>query len=153
MKIRFHKHISYLDDLGAVWRRQDAGWTDTNLSLGIAIWTPIAVEGATMQMMHGNGFGFNWKGLYLTSLMDHHANWRERADELSESLKVTMLAGEYILRKYQGRYYAKCQNLSRVLRVASIVRRVRGPLAPQPRTARCGRRASRHGPLRRRGRL
>ena len=71
-----------------------------------------------MQMMHGNGFGFNWKGLYLTSLMDHHANWRSRADELSESLKVTILAGEYILRKYQGRYYAKCQNLSRVLRAA-----------------------------------
>ena len=81
-------------------------------ALGIAIWTPIAVEGATMQMMHGNGFGFNWKGLYVTSLMDHHANWRARADELSESLKVTILAGEYILRKYQGRYYAKCQNLS-----------------------------------------
>jgi amidase len=87
-------------------------------ALGIAIWTPIAVEGATMQMMHGNGFGFNWKGLYVTSLMDHHANWRARADELSESLKVTILAGEYILRKYQGRYYAKCQNLSRVLRGA-----------------------------------
>ena len=87
-------------------------------ALGIAIWTPIAVEGATMQMMHGNGFGFNWKGLYLTSLMDHHANWRGRADELSESLKVTILAGEYILRKHQGRYYAKCQNLSRVLRAA-----------------------------------
>jgi amidase len=85
-------------------------------ALGLAIWTPIAVEGAIMQMMHGNGFGFNWKGLYLTSLMDHHSNWRSRADELSESLKVTMLAGEYLLRKYQGRYYAKCQNLSRVLR-------------------------------------
>jgi amidase len=87
-------------------------------SLGIAIWTPIAVEGATVQMMHGNGFGFNWKGLYLTSLMDHHAGWRARADELSETLKVTILAGEYILRKYQGRYYAKCQNLSRALRAA-----------------------------------
>jgi amidase len=87
-------------------------------ALGIAIWTPIAVEGATMQMMHGNGFGFNWRGLYLTSLMDHHADWRGRADELSETLKVTMLAGEYVLRKYQGRYYAKCQNLSRVLRAA-----------------------------------
>jgi amidase len=87
-------------------------------SLGVAIWTPIAVEGATTQMMHGNGFGFNWKGLYLTSLMDHHAGWRMRADELSETLKVTMMAGEYFLRKYGGRYYSKCQNLSRVLRAA-----------------------------------
>jgi amidase len=85
-------------------------------ALGLAIWTPIAVEGALMQMMYGNGFGFNWKGLYLTSLMDHHANWRSRADELSETLKVSMLAGEYLLRKYQGRYYAKSQNLGRVLR-------------------------------------
>ena len=36
--------------------------------LGPPIWLPIAVEGATMQMMQGNGYGFNWKGLYVTSL-------------------------------------------------------------------------------------
>jgi len=30
--------------------------------LGQAIWLPIAAEGATMQMMLGNGFGFNWQG-------------------------------------------------------------------------------------------
>ena len=27
-------------------------------------------------MMHGNGMGFNWEGLYITSLLDAHANWR-----------------------------------------------------------------------------
>ena len=41
---------------------------------GMAIWTPIAVEGATEQMMNGNGFGFNWKGLYITSLIDAHSS-------------------------------------------------------------------------------
>ena len=40
-----------------------------------------AAEGATMQMMLGNGFGFNWQGLYVNSLLDAHSNWRmERQD-------------------------------------------------------------------------
>jgi amidase len=86
--------------------------------LGPAIWTPIAVEGATWQMMNGNGYGFNWKGLYVTSLIDAHASWRARADELSETLKATILFGQYALNKYRGHYYAKCQNLARKLRAA-----------------------------------
>ena len=78
-----------------------------------AVWSAIAHEGATMQMMHGNGFGFNWKGLYLPSLMRAHDSWRDRADELSESLKVTMLMGQYMLNKHRGVHYAKAQNLVR----------------------------------------
>jgi amidase len=86
--------------------------------LGPAIWTPIAVEGATWQMMNGNGYGFNWKGLYVTSLIDAHANWRTRADELSDTLKATILFGQYVLNKHRGRYYAKAQNLARKLTAA-----------------------------------
>src|SRR5499426_700522 len=86
--------------------------------LGPAIWTPIAVEGATWQMMNGNGYGFNWKGLYVTSLIGAHASWRARADELSDTLKATILFGQYALNKYRGHYYAKCQNLARRLRAA-----------------------------------
>ena len=26
-----------------------------------------------MQMMLGNGFGFNWQGLYITSMLDFHS--------------------------------------------------------------------------------
>ncbi|HEY6354184.1 MAG TPA: amidase, partial [Burkholderiaceae bacterium] len=48
---------------------------------GPAIWTPIALEGLQAQMMHGNGMGFNWEGLYTTSLLDAHANWRARANQ------------------------------------------------------------------------
>jgi amidase len=70
--------------------------------LGPAIWTPIAVEGATWQMMNGNGYGFNWKGLYVTSLIDAHANWRSRADELSDTLKATILLGQHVLNKHRG---------------------------------------------------
>jgi amidase len=87
-------------------------------ALGHAIWTPIALEGLTDLMMKGNGFGTNWKGLYVTSLLDAHSNWRARADELSDSLKIAMFAGEYFQKHYRGRYYAKAQNLSRQLRAA-----------------------------------
>jgi amidase len=82
---------------------------------GPVIWSAIAHEGATMQMMHGNGFGYNWKGLYVTSLMKAHDGWRSRADELSATLKVTMMLGHYMLRKHRGQHYAKAQNLARQL--------------------------------------
>jgi amidase len=85
---------------------------------GAAIWLPVAAEGATMQMMLGNGFGFNWQGLYLTSMLDFHSAWRARADELSDSLKNTMLLGHYMVTRYRGHYYAKAQNLVRRLRRA-----------------------------------
>ncbi len=83
---------------------------------GPAIWTPIGLEGLTNQMMLGNGFGTGWEGLYTTSLLDYHSNWRSRADELSDTLKISMLVGQYHLKHTRGRYYAKAQNLARQLR-------------------------------------
>jgi amidase len=82
---------------------------------GPAIWIPIALEGLQAQMMAGNGMGFNWKGMYTTSLLDAHANWRARANELSRTLKISMLIGEYFIRNYRGHFYAKAQNLARAL--------------------------------------
>ena len=82
---------------------------------GPAIWTPIALEGLQAQMMNGNGMGFNWKGLYTTSLLDAHANWRARANELSQTLKLSMMVGEYFMKQYRGHFYAKAQNLGRLL--------------------------------------
>ena len=86
--------------------------------VGGAIWLPIAAEGATAQMMLGNGFGFNWQGQYVVSLLDAHSAWRERADELSDTLKNTMLLGQYMITHYRGRYYAKAQNLVHALKRA-----------------------------------
>ena len=34
--------------------------------------------------------GFNWEGLYTTSLLDAHANWRARANQLSRTLKISV---------------------------------------------------------------
>jgi amidase len=97
------------------------GATVDNISIpwhlhGPAIWTPIGLEGLTNQMMIGNGFGTGWEGLYTTSLLDYHSNWRSRADELSDTLKISMMVGQYHLKHTRGRYYAKAQNLSRQLR-------------------------------------
>lgn len=106
---------------GAVFAAQGAIVTEIDLPLhaiGKDIWSPIALEGLQMQMMHGNGMGFNWKGQYTVSLLDAHAAWRERADDLSASLKLSMFVGEYFLRHHRGRFYAKAQNQARRLRAA-----------------------------------
>ena len=86
--------------------------------MGAAIWTPVASEGAQIQMMLGNGMGYNWKGLYTVSLLDAHSAWRERADTLSDTLKITMLVGQYFVSQYRGRFYAKAQNLARMLKAS-----------------------------------
>ena len=85
---------------------------------GPPIWTIIATEGATQQMMKDNGHGFNWKGLYLTSMVDAHSAWRMRADELADTVKYTMMVGEYMIETGRGRHYAKAQNLGRKLTAA-----------------------------------
>src|SRR5207302_9043607 len=43
---------------------------------------------------------------------------RVRANDLSETVKLVALLGQYMQDNYQGRYYAKAQNLARVLRAA-----------------------------------
>src|SRR5438046_6382070 len=100
----------------ATFRQLGAQVDEVSIPLHLAgpvIWTPIAVEGATWQMLNGNGFGFNWKGLYVTSLIDAHSAWRQRAGEFSDPLKTTTRFGQYALNKYRGHYYEKSQHLAR----------------------------------------
>lgn len=86
---------------------------------GIHVWNAIALEGATALMVAGNSMGTNWKGHYTTSLLDAYARGRiARADDLSETVKLTVLAGQYLQDAYHGRYYAKGQNLGRRLAAA-----------------------------------
>ncbi|MFL5660884.1 MAG: amidase [Ktedonobacteraceae bacterium] len=83
---------------------------------GIHIWNAIAVEGAAMLMVRGNSMGTNWKGHYSTSLLDAYARGRiTRADDLSDTVKLVVLLGQYMQDNYHGRYYAKAQNLARTL--------------------------------------
>lgn len=85
----------------------------------MAVWNAIALEGATRLMVAGEGMGTGWKGLYLSTLAGHFAAGRRRsADRLSETVKLTVLAGEWMQRTYQGRYYAKAQNMARTATAA-----------------------------------
>ncbi len=84
----------------------------------LAAWNPITLEGFVMQMMHGNGMGFNWKGLYDVGLIEAHSTWRQKADDLSKTLKLTMLVGQWGLSHYRGRYYAKARNISIAVKAA-----------------------------------
>jgi amidase len=108
----------------AAQRLTGAGATVSEISIplhrdGIHIWNAIAVEGATEVMVAGNSMGTNWKGHYTTSLLDFYGRSRRvRANDLSETVKLVVLLGQYMQDNYQGRYYAKAQNLARVLRAA-----------------------------------
>jgi amidase len=84
-------------------------------SVGPALWTPIGTEGLTQTMMWGDGYGVSRPDLYVTSLMDFHRNWRERANELSETTKLLTMWGTYIRNYYGSRYYGKAMNLTRML--------------------------------------
>jgi amidase len=108
----------------AAHRFADLGCSVTTVSVpwhrdGPNVWTPIAVEGATALMVAGNSMGSNWKGHYTTSLLDVYAHGRRsRARDLSETVKLTVLAGQYMTDAYHGRYYARAQNLARTLGAA-----------------------------------
>ena len=74
-------------------------------------------EGFYMNMV-GNGLGTNHGGLYLNSLGDKIAGWRERADEFPANVKLALLLGAYANRQHHGRYYGKAQNLIRKVTAA-----------------------------------
>ena len=81
-----------------------------------ALWTPIALEGLTKQMMKGRFMGTGWKGFYMNSLQNHHANWQQEADLLDDTVIVSMLLGEFYDKQANGTYYGRAQNLARKLR-------------------------------------
>ncbi len=104
-----HRAIEVLAGLGATVERVSI---PIHRISGL-IRTPIALEGSLNMLLRGNGFGTGWKGLYVTSLLDRHATWRDRAEDLPEPMKYIMLLGQHMSTKYRGHYYAKAQNLAR----------------------------------------
>lgn len=85
----------------------------------IHLWNVIATEGATAQMVDGNAYGLNYEGLYDPELMAHYGQqWRERADEFSDTVKLVLLAGRHAIDSYHSRHYAMARNLAYHLRQA-----------------------------------
>lgn len=86
---------------------------------GSHIWTGVILEGAAEMMIKGYAMGNNWMGYYTTSLQEAFAKgWTSRPDEVSETVKLVLLLGEYMHRVYHNRYHAKAQNLRVLLRDA-----------------------------------
>jgi amidase len=76
------------------------------------IWNVIATDGATVQMVDGNAYGWNWDGLYDPELIAYYGRQRlEVPDAWSETVKLVVLGGRYSVEKYQARHYAMARNL------------------------------------------
>ena len=61
------------------------------------VWNVIATDGATWQMLRGNGYGYNCKGRYSPELMDHYGGRAAGAlDEVSATVKFVGRCGQYI---------------------------------------------------------
>lgn len=107
----------------AAARLTDAGAEVVEVSVprhrdGIHIWNVISIEGATTQMVNLNG-GMNYKGRYDPSLMAaFHAGRLAHGSDLSETVKLVALMGQFLIDEYGGTYYAKAQNLAPMLTAA-----------------------------------
>ena len=111
---KVRKAADTLKNLGATVSDVSIPWH----SLGAALWIPIGVEGLTQTMMWGDGYGISRPDLYVTSLMDKHRGWRQRADEMSETTKLFTILGTYIDDQHGKRYYGKAMNITRQLTAA-----------------------------------
>ncbi len=86
---------------------------------GAKLWDVIATEGATAQMIDGNGYGRNWQGLYDPEVIEYYGSrWRQDGSEFSETVKLVVLAGRHAIDRYQSKHYAMARNLVPQLRAA-----------------------------------
>lgn len=76
------------------------------------------VEGMT-NLVEAGGNGFSWTGRYMQDLAPAlSAGLRDHAQELSAQMKIALIAGRWLRRRYSGALYAKAQNLRPWLRAA-----------------------------------
>ncbi|XP_033746014.1 amidase-like [Pecten maximus] len=100
---------------------QEAGVVVEEVSIplhadGLDIWTPVCFEGAYNMMIKGNGNGQNWKGHYCLSMQEALARgYNLRPHDFSMPCKLLAVFSEYMARNYQNKFYAKAQNLTRLL--------------------------------------
>ncbi|GBE67957.1 amidase [Mycobacterium sp. MFM001] len=78
----------------------------------VHLFAVIMSDGATYQMLDGNGYGLGVGGLYDPELMAYFARRRRAtADQLPAAVKAPALCGHYSLTTLGGSSYAKVRNL------------------------------------------
>src|SRR5215470_8431390 len=102
----------------AATRLDEAGMQVAEVSVpwhrhAMHVWNVIATDGATVQMVDGNGYGHNWDGLYDPELISFYGRQRRTLpDDWSETVKLVVLGGRYSVEHYQSRHYAMARNLA-----------------------------------------
>jgi len=85
----------------------------------MVVWNAVAVEGATAIMVAGDSIAYGAKGRYSSGLVDAFGQGRKaRSDRLSPTVKLNVLAGQWMADSRHGRFYAKAQNLARLVTAA-----------------------------------
>ena len=82
---------------------------------GLPIWNAVAIEGATDNLYRG-GVVYQNKGLYNPRFITHLARAiQTNGGDFSPTAKMGILVGYYMRELYQGAFYARAQNMVRVL--------------------------------------
>ena len=111
---KVHAAIQSLRELGAQVQEVSI---PAHREAGGIVWALLA-EGMTA-LVHGNGLGYHWKGLYNESFASMLGkSLRAQAQDLPPQVKFTVMVGTYLNRVYHGHLYAKAQNNRRELRAA-----------------------------------
>ncbi len=107
--------IASLAGLGAEVREVSVPW---HLD-GPHVWSGIILEGAAEMMLKGYGVGNNIAAYYPLSMQEAFARGLgTRINDVSPTVKMVLLLGEYMHRNYHARYHSKAQNLRVPLRRA-----------------------------------
>jgi amidase len=86
---------------------------------GPHVWSGVILEGAAEMMLKGYGVGNNVPGYYPVSMQEALARGMgTRINDVSPTVKLVLMLGEYMHRNYHGRYHSKAQNLRVLLRQA-----------------------------------
>jgi amidase len=79
---------------------------------GPHVWSGIILEGAAEMMLRGYGVGANIPTYYPLSMQEAFARGLgTRINDVSPTVKMVMMLGEYMHKNYHARYHSKAQNL------------------------------------------
>ncbi len=101
----------------AAHRLADAGAVVQEVSIpqhrdALHVWNVIATDGALWQMIRGNGYGMNYRGLFDPEVMEQTMRgWQSNAHLTSQTLKFVILCAEHALSHTGGSAYGRASNV------------------------------------------
>ena len=75
-------------------------------------------QSAMATVFHTDGCGTGREDVYVASFTERQRTWRDRVDELPDTVKLFLISTELMRSRYGWRYYAKAMNQVRALRAA-----------------------------------